>query len=194
MHNVYTTKSIILKSVQIGEANKLYFLLTEDFGLIKATAQGIRLLKSKLKGHLQDFYFSKISFVKGKELWRITSSEVICQENFLRDSNKIYIVKNIFSILLRLIHGEERNQNLFGCVEKLYLFLLENNINIEDSKNIESITVLRILNILGYLKKNDIFIEFCNNNEINKEILQKFSIVRGKAILEINNSLKETHL
>jgi len=194
MHNVYTTKSIILKSVQIGEANKLYFLLTEDFGLIKATAQGIRLLKSKLKGHLQDFYFSKISFVKGKELWRITSSEVICQENFLRDSNKIYIVKNIFFILLRLIHGEERNQNLFECIEKLYLFLLENDINTEDSKNIESITVLRILNILGYLKKNEFFIEFCNNNEINKEILQKFSIFRSKAILEINNSLKETHL
>lgn len=194
MHNIYTTKAIIIKSIPIAEANKLYFLLTEDFGLIKATAQGIRLSKSKLKGHLQDFYFSKISFVKGRELWRITSSEVIYQENFLRDLNKIYIVKNIFFILLRLIHGEERNQNLFDCVEKLYLFLLENNINIEDSKNVESITVLRILNILGYLKKNEFFVEFCNNNEINEENLQKFSIIRSEAILEINNSLRETHL
>lgn len=194
MHNIYTTKAIIIRSIPIAEANKLYFLLTEDFGLIKATAQGIRLSKSKLKGHLQDFYFSKISFVKGRELWRITSSEVIYQENFLRDLNKIYIVKNIFSILLRLIHGEERNQNLFECVEKLYLFLLENNIDTEDSKNVETIVVLRILNTLGYLKRNEFFLEFCNNNEIDKDILQKFSIIRSKAILEINNSLKETHL
>lgn len=194
MHNIYTTKAIIIKSIPIAEANKLYFLLTEDFGLIKATAQGIRLSKSKLKGHLQDFYFSKIFFVKGRELWRITSSEVIFQENFLRDSNKIYIIKNIFSILLRLIHGEERNQNLFECVEKLYLFLLENNIDTEDSKNVETIVVLRILNTLGYLKRNEFFLEFCNNNEIDKDILQKFSIIRSKAILEINNSLKETHL
>ncbi len=194
MHNIYTTKAVIIRSIPIAEANKLYFLLTEDFGLIKATAQGIRLSKSKLKGHLQDFYLSKISFVKGRELWRITSSEVIFQENFLRDSNKIYIIKNIFSILLRLIHGEERNQNLFDCVEKLYLFLLENNIDTEDSKNVETIVVLRILNTLGYLKRNEFFLEFCNNNEIDKDILQKFSIIRSKAILEINNSLKETHL
>lgn len=194
MYNIYTTKAIIIRSIPIAEANKLYFLLTEDFGLIKATAQGIRLSKSKLKGHLQDFYLSKIFFVKGRELWRITSSEVIFQENFLRDSNKIYIIKNIFSILLRLIHGEERNQNLFECVEKLYLFLLENNIDTEDSKNVETIVVLRILNTLGYLKRNEFFLEFCNNNEIDKDILQKFSIIRSKAILEINNSLKETHL
>jgi DNA repair protein RecO len=194
VYNIYTTKAIIIRSIPIAEANKLYFLLTEDFGLIKATAQGIRLSKSKLKGHLQDFYLSKIFFVKGRELWRITSSEVIFQENFLRDSNKIYIIKNIFSILLRLIHGEERNQNLFECVEKLYLFLLENNIDTEDSKNVETIVVLRILNTLGYLKRNEFFLEFCNNNEIDKDILQKFSIIRSKAILEINNSLKETHL
>ncbi len=194
MHSVYTTKSIILKSIPIGEANKLYFLLTEDFGLIKATAQGIRLSKSKLKGHLQDFYLSKISFVKGRELWRITSSEVIFQEKFLHDLNKIYIVKNIFYILLRLIHGEEKSQNLYECIEKLYLFLLNNNITDEDTKNIESIVVLRILNILGYLKKTESFVCFCNDNEITFEVLKKFSDFRSMAILEINNTLKETHL
>lgn len=194
MHNIYTTKAIIIKSISIGEANKLYFLFTEDFGLIKATAQGIRLVKSKLKGHLQDFYLSKVSFVKGKELWRITSSEVIFQNNFIKDKNKIYIIKNIFYILLRLIHGEEKSQNLYDCIEKLYLFLLNNNITDENTRNIESIIVLRILNNLGYLKKTELFSDFCNNNEIDFEILKNFSQIRAKAILEINSTLKETHL
>ena len=67
MHHIYTTKAIIIRSIPIGEANKYYFLLTEDLGFIRATAQGVRLDKSKLKGHLQDFCFVEISLVKGKQ-------------------------------------------------------------------------------------------------------------------------------
>lgn len=194
VHNIYTTKTIILKTIPIGEANRLFFLFTEDLGLIKATAQGVRLFKSKLRGHLQEFYLSKISLVRGKELWRITSSEAVFQSSFLKDKNKIYLFKNIFSVLLRLIHGEEKNQFLFDCIEKFYVFLYENEITEENTKNIESLVMLRILNSLGYLKKTEGFTKFCENNDITYKILEDFSILRSKAVFEINSTLKETHL
>ena len=53
-HHVYTTPAYLIESTPSGEANKSYLLFTKDLGMIRATAQGVRLLKSKLRYSLQD--------------------------------------------------------------------------------------------------------------------------------------------
>jgi DNA repair protein RecO len=194
MHNIYNTRAIILKSVSIKEANKIYFLLTEDFGFIKATAQGIRLSKSKLKGHLQDFYISNISLVKGREFWRIINSEVIRQSNFLLNKEKMFLIKNIFSLILRLVHGEEKNEKLFECINNFYCFIQDTDLKGDDYKNLEAITVFRILNVLGYLKKQNNLESFIQSNNLDIGILNEIDPVRKEILIEINSSLKETQL
>ncbi len=189
-NHIYTTKSIILKSSNTGEANKLYFLFTEDFGLIIAVAQGIRLGKSKLKGHLQDLNISNVSLVKGKDLWRIVSAERIHKPDFLR--SKIELIKNIFSLLLRLIHGEEKNTELFKTIEDFCDFLRKPEISEKNLKNLETITVLKILHALGYFKKN--LGEYFADKNISEETLILFEPKRKMAVDEINLALKETHL
>ena len=114
MHNIYTTEGFILKSVNFGEANKYFFIFTKDFGLIKATAQGVRLLKSKLRYSLEDFSFTQVSIVRGKEVWRITSAQKISGLNYL------LLISKIFSLLLRLLHGEEKNDRLLVGVTLRY--------------------------------------------------------------------------
>ena len=96
MNHIYTTKAIIVKSAPVGEANKLYFLLTHDLGFIKASAQGVRLSKSKLKGHLEEFSLILLSVVKGKEIWRITSVETIYQNTHIKSLEKLSIIKIFF--------------------------------------------------------------------------------------------------
>ena len=210
MHHIYTTKAIIIKSVPIGEANKYYFLLTEDLGFIKASAQGVRLDKSKLKGHLQDFCLVSVSLVKGKNIWRITNVETIEQGNFIKDINgsasfttsRLIAVKNIFSLLLRLLHGEEKNEALFHCVESFYNFLKTLEARPQEYtniKNLETITVLRILYHLGYFSEKpglskDNLSDFVKDSELSTEILSSFKDKQKSAILDINKALKETHL
>lgn len=194
MHHIYTTKAIIIKSAPVGEANKYYFLLTEDLGFIRASAQSVRSDKSKLKGHLQDFCMVSISLVKGKDIWRITSVETIECGNFLKETNKLIAIKNIFSLLLRLLHGEEKNETLFNSVESFYNFLLKNKLVLQDIKNLETITVLRILYHLGYFKKNFELIDFVKDNELSMKILKSFESNRKIAIADINDALNETHL
>ena len=205
MHHIYTTKAIIIKSISIGEANKYYFLLTQDLGFIKASAQSVRLGKSKLKGHLQDFCLVNISLVKGRDFWRIVGVETIECENFLKNINKLIAIKNIFSLLLRLLHGEEKNEALFYSVESFYNFLLKNELSLENIKNLETITVLRILYYLGYFKitssiKNvgvDVgfdLSDFVKDYELSIDILNLFDNKKRIAILNINKALKETHL
>ncbi len=194
MHHIYTTKAIIIKSFPIGEANKYYLLLTHDLGFIKATAQGVRLDKSKLKGHLQEFCLVKISLVKGKHVWHITSVETIEKGDFLKNINKLIAIKNIFSLLLRLLHGEEKNEGLFSNIESFYLFLLKNELSLENIKNLEIITVLRILYHLGYFKKTFDLLDFVKSDELSLEILALFNSKRKIAVIDINNALNETHL
>ncbi len=201
MHHIYTTKAIIIKSVPIGEANKYYFLLTESLGFIRASAQSVRLDKSKLKGHLQDFCFVEISLVKGKDVWRITSVETLESGKFIKDINKLVAIKNIFSLLLRLLHGEEKNEPLFYSIESFYNFLLKNELSQDNIKNLETITVLRILYHLGYFKTTSpvesIGVDlssFVKDHKLSIDIINSFDSKKKIAILDINNALKETHL
>ncbi len=201
MHRIYTTKAIIVKSSPVGEANKFYFLLTKDFGFIKAFAQSVRLQQSKLKGHLSDFCVANISLVKGKEIWRITSAEVICQNNFLpgrqaglKNPGKMEIARNIFSLLLRLLAGEEKNEALFDCIDSFYDFLSQNDLSQDNLKNLETITVLRILYHLGYFKESFDLSKFAENKELSLSSFELFKDKRRLAIKEINLALNETHL
>lgn len=194
MHHIYTTKAIIIKSVPIGEANKYYFLLTEDLGFVRASAQSVRLEKSKLKGHLQDFCFIEVSLVKGKDIWRIIGVETIQSGYFINNINKLVAIKNIFSLLLRLLHGEEKNELLFNSIKSFYDFLLKDELSQNNIKNLETITVLRILYHLGYFKKSFDLADYVMNDKLSIEILDLFESKNKIAILDINNALNETHL
>lgn len=198
MHNIYTTEGFILKSVNFGEANKYFFIFTKEFGLIKAAAQGARLLKSKLRYSLEDYSFTQISLVRGKEIWRLTSAQnKFSSKNFLReDKEKFLLLSRIFSLLLRLLQGEEKNDLLFESLREGINFLSQNEFskNKEDLSNFECILALRILFSLGYIGNLGEFDQFTKSPYFTVELLTKMSTLKTQAILEINKSLKETHL
>lgn len=137
-YTVYTTLGFILSTSPQGEANRLYRIFTRDFGVILATAQGVRLAKSKLKGHLGEFSLASVSLVKGKEFWRITSAQALQQR-----VDPMYV--QILSVLKRLLQGEGEHQMLFDFLkDKLF------------EKFDETEVMLEILIQLGYVDKKEI--------------------------------------
>ena len=74
LHHIYHTEGFVLSGQSVGEANKYFRIFTKDFGMVGAMAQGIRLLQSKLRYSLQDYSYSKISLVRGKQVWRIVGA------------------------------------------------------------------------------------------------------------------------
>jgi recombinational DNA repair protein (RecF pathway) len=184
MHHIYTTPAFIIHSSPHGEAGKFLLLFTRDFGMIGATAQGIRLQQSKLRFHVQDGNFSNVSVVRGKEVWRLTGAVEIEHEK----ATVLHL--KILRILKRLLHGEDKNDKLFEIVEVLY----GTNINESDYEVIECLTILRILNTLGYIKNNDELLPFLSNTDLNQDILSQFSNIKARVINIINNALKESQL
>ena len=132
---VYTTRGFILGSSPTGEASKLYVLYTEDFGLIRAKAQGVRLVQSKLRYNLEDYSFCTISLVRGKEFWRITGAV-----SDTSPKETVILRARVLNLVRRLVQGEEKNEKLFEALLPLA------------SSVISEVSILsQILFSLGYL-------------------------------------------
>jgi len=138
--------------------------MTCNLGLVRAAAIGVRKEISKLRGSIEPFSLSSISFVKGKDYWRLTSAELI------RNIPAVPVIARPLALIEKLVQGEAPNPELFDAVEKsilspeLYDEMFETNL------------VSKILFHLGYLKESDM-------------ALGKKSLIKA-----INDGLHNSHL
>ncbi len=73
---MYHSRAIILKKDEWGEADWLVTAFTEQFGKIRLLAQGSRKHGAKLQGHLEPGSLSDISFVVGRNGYRLTTARL----------------------------------------------------------------------------------------------------------------------
>jgi len=194
-HNVYHTEGIILSSMNIGESNRFLYILTKDFGLLGVVAQGVRELKSKLRYSLNTLSHTYIDLVRGKEVWRATNTQSLGSfSSLLNDKEKIALYARLSSFLRRLMPGESAHERLFKEFLSGLDFLERETLNVEELRSFEALTVLRILNQLGYWGESEKFEEFLGEVVWSREELIRFSLVRIEANRYINHALKESHL
>ncbi len=204
MYHIYQTEGMVLKSVDFGEANKYLFVFTKEFGLIKIATQGLRNVKSKLRYGLQEFSIARLSLVRGRSIWRTTNSA--CDNNLyfslIKNKEKIIIVRHILNLLMQLLSGEEKNEDLYKTIKKSFSFLKKGDFDSEDIKSFENIIIVRILYCLGYFDKkkklnNKIpYSIFLNLSEWNKDLLDKIKedTIKQQVVFDINTSLQSSQL
>ncbi len=192
-HQIHHTEGFVISGSNYGEANRYLSIFTKDFGLLQASAQGLRKVTSKLRFSLQDFSYSKIDLVQGKEIWRVTNARKITgYEKLSKNSETLKFLANIFRLLKRLCPGEEANTELFNYLTEIYNFLENESLDDQTLKNFECVSVLRILNYLGYIgaSENTSFI----TSPISLAVLSEAGLARRALIEEINKSLNESQL
>lgn len=202
MYEIYNTEGIILSCGNIGEANKFIVIFTEKFGLISATAQGARNLKSKLRFSLQKFSKSNISLVRGKDVWRIVNAEFKEDlfSEFKEKKEKLEVLLNVLFLTKKLLAGETENPELYKIINKAFSFLKINELSKEDLKAFESVLVIRILHNLGYfdekkgVRGEKFYKRVILNSQWSFELLNKMKEFNKESIKEINNSLESTGL
>lgn len=196
MYAIHSTEGFVLKSIAKGEADRFYTVLTRDFGLIRAEGQGVRKIDSKLRHALQDFSLIKLSIVRGREKWRITN--VSFERNIFTDLHDnihaIQLVARIFALIARLLSGEEKNEQLFEHLKNGLVFLADNRPTGQFLQNAEYLLVLRILHTLGYLGAAPDWSIFTSSSIFETGILLRIGELKRKAIVTINESLRESHL
>ncbi len=142
-YHIYTTRGIVLSQRAIGEADRVYSILTRDFGLLRARALAVRKASSKLRGILEPFSLSSVSLVRGKDYWRLTSAELV-----KKIPNTASFARPL-ALLERLIQGEAPQPELFDTVESSAM-IYHSGADLES----ETQLVAKILYHLGYLRES----------------------------------------
>jgi DNA repair protein RecO len=156
-HTKYHTDALILSGVDTGEADRFIQMLTRDFGLLGVHARGVRKASSKQRPYLQNLFFSKVSLVRGRNIWRLVhveeSKDSVATN---RTPSERVIASRVGRILRRFIQGEEFNPALFDSIKYGLLHLRKEGIADQDVHTVENLIVLRILFYLGYVSQDEI--------------------------------------
>lgn len=193
---MYHTPGLVLSSRGVGEANSLFTIFTRELGMIEASAQAVREVKSKLRFSLRDFSLSELSLVRGKQGWKITSAVLDSNfsDTFGPGSSALRLAARISSLLQRLVAGEEKNGHLFDMVAMALRFVAAAALTEEELANTECILVLAILHELGYLQDESAFRPFIGDISWSRELVQSAAPLRLKIVAQINTSLRESQM
>ena len=201
MHPIHTTPGFIIASRPYGETGKILSIFTRDIGLVGAVAQGIRLEKSKLRYHTQDYSFGTFSFVRGRELWRLTDARdqkcftpARLRQGYGGQAGENSLLAKVSVLLKRLLHGEEAHPELFDCVGAGITFGSQAGLTGDQESTLESLLVLRILRLLGYIGDNKKIKKFFKNNHFDIELIDMVMNKRSVINQHINKALRESHL
>lgn len=203
MHAIVTTPGFVIDSRSYGEADKIFSIFTEDLGLVRAVAQGIRLEKSKLRYHIKENVLASFSLVRGKEVWRLTNAQEVFAQDFLAQSShkaSEQLLARISLLLRRLLHGEEQNPALFMHIKNCIEFLNSQSLDdlsapISETRlqTLESLVVARIFHSLGYINGGDV--ENCfKSAEISVSFLDSIASQRSALNKHVNKAIQESHL
>ncbi len=112
MNNYYGTDAIILASRERGEADAYLTFFTKDLGRINAVASGVRLAKSKLRGHLTLFSRLRLMLARGNTAWRIIDAE----SDFIVSDGEIIYRKRCADFISRVVGEEEPDIDMWNVM------------------------------------------------------------------------------
>jgi recombinational DNA repair protein (RecF pathway) len=147
MRPKYPSRAIVLARYPLGEANVSLILLTPEFGLVRARAQGLRKPGAKLASALQTLTACEAVLVRGKDGWRLSGAVLL--ENWARklSGRAKERAGRIAVLILRLVRGETSDPTIFFVFNDFLISLLE--LSEEHQELAEVIAALAILNDLG---------------------------------------------
>ncbi len=147
MRPKYDIQALVLARTPVAEASTLLHLLTSEFGLVRARAQGLRKPGAKLAGATQTLSEFEAILVRGKEVWRLSGATLTRNRFRELSSDARARAGRVAKLILRLVHGEMRDKALYESF-MAYLCALP-TLSSAKADAAECVAVLSILRALG---------------------------------------------
>lgn len=192
MYNIYTTEGIIIKIKESGEADKIFSVFTKDFGRVEIFTKGARNSKSKLNPHLDLFDYSRISFISGRDFFRLTDAfKISLWKETCDNLTKLQTVGRVFNILEKMLQGQEKNEELWRLMLITLKFITKKTPLSFNFLSFEAIFLFKLVHILGYIDaKNGIFSEIAKNGEFDEKTVKKYENSTKEIFKIVNSGLK----
>ena len=142
------TKGVILKEINVGEADKIVTIFSKNKGKITGSAKGARRPKSRFVAGSQLFCYSEFVLFKGKDMYSINSCDVI--EPFYEIRNdlvKLTYAAHINEIVIDNVQEEQPSSKVLQLfLNSLYMLAKTE----KAPEQIARVFEIRLMAILGY--------------------------------------------
>lgn len=189
MYQKYSTSALVLGSRETGEADRTFALYTQDFGLVWARASAVRSESSKMRAALQSCSRARVSLVRGKRGWRLAGAASE-RSAIGRPFSAVSAFARTAELVLRLVHGEERNEYLFAALADAHEALFAG----ADHAPVEIVCVARVLFSLGYLSAEALETTLFAHTAYGVPELTEAGEKRAALLAHINRAISETQL
>ncbi len=189
MYQKYHTECFVLRSYERGEADRVFTLLTKDFGLVRARASAVRRENSRMRYALQTGARARVSLIRGSHGWRIAGAEA---RNFApKNVGALGVFARLAALIERLVHGEEANAYLFASCAEAHqaLGILPH----EHHHLVELLAVARMLYALGYLSEEALG-SAAITTAYEQASLQAIAESKKALLSSVNKALQATQL
>jgi len=144
---LYKEQGIILRTMRLGEADRIVSVFTQGSGKIRAVAKGVRKTKSKFGGRLEPFTHVDLLLYKGRELDIVTGCETLTSFRQIREDYVRFAAgEAILEATDRVVEERERNVRQF----MLLLGALRAIVEGQDPAPIVDAYLLRTASLAGF--------------------------------------------
>jgi DNA repair protein RecO (recombination protein O) len=148
---LYKAKGIVLKSIKLGEADRIITFLSNSKGKIRAVAKGVRKTTSKFGARLELFSYVDLLLYKGRELDIVTQAEVISSFHEIReDLNRLTFGSGMLDLTEKISLEGQADRALFDLLLKGLTALAKAEKNF---RLLLSLYDLKLMSIAGYSPK-----------------------------------------
>ena len=124
----YSTEAVVLRSIRLGEADRVLHLYTEAHGRVGAVAKGVRKTMSRFGARLEPLSHVELVLHRGRgELETVTAAQIVRSHRGAREDYYRFSVGTIGAeAMLRLFSEEEANERAFTALTR-FLDLLDDH-------------------------------------------------------------------
>jgi DNA repair protein RecO (recombination protein O) len=121
---LYRENAIVLRTIKLGEADKIVSLVTERRGKVRAVAKGVRKTKSRFGARLEPLTHVSLQLYEGRNLDTITQAETIdhfrtIREDLDRFSRATALLEAVDAVVQEGEDDHRVHQMLLGALRTL---------------------------------------------------------------------------
>ncbi|MDQ3982032.1 MAG: DNA repair protein RecO [Actinomycetota bacterium] len=146
MPGLYKDEGIVLKTIKLGEADRIVTLFTRDHGKVRAVAKGIRKTKSRFGARLEPFTHAALIVYRGRSLDTITQADILTSFDEVRqDYPRLAAAAALVDIVEKVTPERER-------ATSTYRLLMQGLEALKDDKGATVVPafLIKLLSISGY--------------------------------------------
>jgi DNA repair protein RecO (recombination protein O) len=178
----YSTEAVVLRTIRLGEADRVLHLYTEAHGRVGAVAKGVRKTMSRFGGRLEPLSHVELVLHRGRsDLATVTAAQLLRSHREAREDYYRFSVGMIGAeAMLRLFSEEEASEHAFTALTR-FLDLLDIAPHVAERPTLDPLGLafqLKLLWLAGYLPH----VSACAECGAEQEALVGYSTRAGGAV------------